>query len=131
MQNKVQETVTQSTNEGISTIAKESSTDTQTQTLANIVYFIAGLFEISLLFRLVLKMTGANPGSGFVSAIYSFTQLLMLPFRSIFPVTTTTEVGIRAVFEPATLVAMLVYAVVAWGVVRLIAILAGQSSQEL
>ena len=131
MQNVVKETVTQSNNTGVSTVARESSTDTQTQTVANIIYFVAGLLEIALLFRFVLKITGANPSSGFVSGIYGFTQLLTLPFRGIFSSAVTTGVEVRAIFEPATLIAMIVYALLAWGLVKLLAIMTGHSNEEL
>jgi hypothetical protein len=131
MENIVKETVTQNSPAGSATVSKVSSTDTNTQTIASIIYFIFGLFEILLGFRLILKMTGANPGSGFVSGIYSFTQLLILPFRGIFSSAVSTGLEVKAIFEPATLVAMVVYALVAWGLVKLIAILAGHSNEEL
>lgn len=121
MQNTIKET----------TVAQVSTTDTTTQTFANVIYFIAGLFEVALLFRFILKITGANPGSGFVSGIYSFTNLLVMPFRGIFSSTATPGAEVRAFFEPATLIAMLVYAVVAWGLVRLVAIASGRSNEEL
>src|SRR5665648_1153901 len=41
-----------------------------------IVYYILGLLEVMLGFRLVFKLLGANPGSGFVSFIsVSYTHL--------------------------------------------------------
>ena len=131
MQNVVKETVTQSTHDGVATVAQVSATDTQTQTVANIIYFIAGLFEVALVFRFIFKITGANPGSGFVSAIYSFTQFLILPFRGIFSSAAAPGAEVKAILEPSTLVAMIVYAVIAWGLVRLIAIMSGHSSEEL
>jgi len=131
MQNIVKETVTQQTPGGASTISATSAQDTQTQTIVNVIYFISGVIEVTLLFRFLLKVSGANPGSIFVSLIYGFTQFLTLPFTSIFSAATSTGVEVRSVFEPATLIAMLVYAVVAWGIVKLVAILAGQSNEEL
>lgn len=131
MQNVVKETVVQRSPEGTASVAKVSASDTASQTLANIIYFIAGLFEIALGFRLVLKVMGANPGSGFVSFIYGFTQLLIMPFRGIFPTAVSSGIEVRSVFEPAVLVAMVVYATLAWGIVKLVAILSGQSSEDL
>jgi hypothetical protein len=131
IQNTTKETVTEHTADGSSSVARESSTDTQTQTIANVIYFIAGLFEVALAFRFILKLTGANPNSGFVAGIYSFTQFLILPFNSIFASRTAGGVGTQTLFEPGTLIAILVYAVLAWGLVRLVAIASGNSSQEL
>lgn len=131
MQNLVKQTVAKSSNGGVATVAKESATDTQSQTVASIIYFISGVIEVALVFRFVLKITGANPGSNFVSWIYGFTQFLIIPFQGIFSSTATTGIEVRAVFEPATLVALFVYALAAWGIVKLIAIAAGQSNEEL
>lgn len=123
MQNIIKEEVT--------TVAQVNSTDTGTQTAANIIYFIAGLLEVILAFRFILKITGANPASGFVSMIYNFSQLLIWPFQGIFSSSVTAGAEVRAIFEPATLVAMLVYGLLAWGLVRLMAILMGRSTEAL
>jgi hypothetical protein len=131
MQQVTKETLTQQTADGSSTVAQVSTTDTQTQTAANIIYFIAGVLEITLLFRFIFRITGANPGSGFVSGIYGFTQFLILPFRGIFSPAASEGIEVRSIFEPATLIAMIVYAIIAWGAVRLIAIVSGHSSEEL
>lgn len=131
MQNTIKETVTQRTNSGVATVAQESSTDTQTQTIANIIYFVVGLVEIVLVFRFLFKITGANPASGFVYWIYNVSQLMIMPFSGIFSSAVTPGVEVRAVFEPATLIALLVYGLLAWGLVRLVAIVAGHSSEEL
>ena len=88
-----------------------------------VIYFILGLIEILLTFRLIFKITGANPVSGFVSFIYALTQIFILPFIGIFRPATTQGVETTAIFEPATLVAMVVYAVLAWGAVQLLVIL--------
>src|SRR5665648_1103186 len=44
-----------------------------------IVYYILGLLEVLLGFRLVFKLLGANPGSGFVSFIYSISEVFLVP----------------------------------------------------
>ena len=131
MQNILKEEVTQRTNNGVTTVAQVSATDTSTQTAANIIYFIAGLFEVILAFRFILRVTGANPATGFVSMIYTLSQLLVWPFQGIFSPSVTAGAEVRAIFEPATLVAMLVYGLLAWGLVRLMAILVGHSTEEL
>jgi hypothetical protein len=99
------------------------------QTVASVIYFFFGVIEILLVFRLIFKITGANPISGFVSFIYSLTQIFILPFTGIFRQATTTGVETTAVLEPATLVAMVVYAVLAWGIVELVKILSGKVNE--
>ena len=66
--------------------------------------------------RFILKLTAANPGSGFVSFIYSTSNVFSQPFSSIFHVTVTYN----SVFEWSTLIAMFVYLVIAYGIVKLI-----------
>lgn len=100
-----------------------------TQTVNYIIYFLLGIIEILLAFRLILKLTGANPATSFVSFIYSLSQIFVAPFAGIFPQTTGTGAVTTAHFEPSTIVAMIVYAVVAWGIAKIISI-ASQKPQE-
>ncbi len=99
------------------------------QTAIYIMYFLLSTVEILLAFRLILKLTGANPVSGFVSFIYGLTQIFVLPFRGIFSAATTQGLETTAVFEPATVVAMVVYAVLAWMIVQLFTILLGKPQE--
>lgn len=103
--------------------SKESS---GLQTVGFLVYFILGALEVLLAFRFFFKLLGASASSGFVSAIYDFSQVFIWPFEGIFRRGTTEGVETVAVFEPATLVAIVVYAVLAWGVVKLVQILSGE-----
>lgn len=129
MQNVTRETVVARTPGNVSAVSQVETLDTPLQTAVNLVYFILGLFELTLLLRLLLRVAGANPGSAFVSALYAFTGVLLLPFNSIFRPAVTTGAEVRSIFEPSILVAMLVYAALAWGVVKLIGILAGKSTE--
>ncbi len=86
---------------------------------AQIIYLILTIVEILLAFRLVLRLLGANSVSTFVNLIYAITYPLIYPFIGIFSVTDNFTV---ASFELATLVAMAVYAVVAYIIVALIRI---------
>jgi hypothetical protein len=82
-----------------------------------LIYFIIALVEILLLFRFVFKLSGADPASGFVSFIYNLTNFLVAPY-SVF------------VFEPGTLIAMLVYAFLAWAIAKIIGIIAKRLHNE-
>lgn len=93
------------------------------QTIEYLIYFVFGILEILLMFRLILKVAGANPASGFVNFIYGLTGLFIAPFEGIFRSGYTEGVETTSVFEPSTLVAIIVYAVLAWGIVMLIRIL--------
>ncbi len=86
----------------------------------DIIYYVLGVVEVLLAFRLIFKLLGANPASSFVSLVYSVTKFLLTPFAGIFRTAVTTGVETQAVFEPATLIAMIVYAIIAWGLARLV-----------
>ena len=92
-------------------------------TARRVVYYILGVLEVLLAFRLVFKLLGANPGSGFVSIIYSISQVFLVPFTAIFRSAVTNGIEAKAVLEPGTMIAMVVYALIAWGIVKLIIVL--------
>lgn len=118
--------VTQTSNTGVSDtgeVVKERTsrieTNTGSKTTAiNFVWYIFGLVAILLGLRMILKLFGANSGNGFVDLIYSVSGALTAPFDNIFRVT-ASEAG-KSVFEPSILVAITVYALIAWGVARLL-----------
>lgn len=87
-----------------------------------LVYYVLGVIEVLLAARFVFKLLGAASGSDFVSLIYGVTAPLVSPFAGIFSSATTTGVETTAVFEPATVIAMIVYGVIAWGITRLIGV---------
>lgn len=101
------------------TSSVESTTDPKT-TLVNLIWYLYGLITIFLALRLILKLTGANSGNGFVSFIYSVSGLLSAPFDTIFGVKSAEAGSTQSVFEPSILVAIAVYALIAWGIARLL-----------
>jgi hypothetical protein len=96
------------------------------ETTEYVIYYIFGFLEILLGFRLVLKIVGASLSSGFVRGIYAIAGILTLPFEGIFRRGYSTTSQTSSVFEPATLVAMIVYPLLAWGIVKLIKISSGE-----
>ncbi len=122
LEEKVQET--EVSQQGDKEVVRERTSSSSTQetrlTLANGIWFVAGFIEILLTFRLVLKMLGANPDSGFVNFIYTLTNLFVAPFKGIFSTPTADGDIVKSVFETGTLVAMVVYALIAWGLVKLV-----------
>jgi len=93
-----------------------------------LVYYVLGVIEVLLAARFVFKLLGAASGSDFVSLIYGVTNVLVSPFLGIFSSATTTGVETSAVFEPATVIAMIVYGVIAWGITRLLGISSPKNS---
>lgn len=103
---------------------------TGSQTYEYLIYYFLGALEILLAFRLVLKLAGANPNSGFVSLIYFLSGIFIMPFQGIFRSVTAPGAVTTSVFEASTLVALLVYALIAWGIVKLIRISSGQQQES-
>lgn len=66
-------------------------------------------------FRFVLKLMGANSTAGFTSFMYGVTYPFVTPFLNVFRITRVEG----SVFEWTTLLAMLVYWIVAVGIIRL------------
>ncbi len=96
---------------------------TDNQTTEYIVYFLFGVLESALAFRILFKLAGASVNSSFVRFIYGLSGMFMLPFEGIFRRGFAQGIETTAVIEPSSLVAILVYAVLSWGVVRIIRIL--------
>lgn len=90
--------------------------------IRKIVSYILGALEALLVFRLIFKLLGANPESGFVSFIYTVTGVLLAPFSGIFKTAVTQGLETKSILEPANIIAMIVYAIIAYGLVRLIKI---------
>ncbi len=80
-----------------------------------ITWYILGLIEVLLLFRFVLKLLGANAGAGFTEFIYGITSIFTAPFTNVFKITYAEG----SIFEWTTLLAMLVYYIIAMGIIRL------------
>lgn len=93
---------------------------------SQIVWYIFEFIEFLLLFRFILRLLGANPNAGFTQLIYGATYPLVLPFLYVFPRASLFS----SVLEWGTLLAMVVYWLLAWGIVRLIVMNKPISAQE-
>ena len=80
-----------------------------------VIWYIAGFIIALLVIRVLMFMLGANQGSPFVDFIYSLSGVFAAPFTGIFPTPTYGQFGI----DSASLVAIAVYALVAWGISKL------------
>ena len=79
-----------------------------------VVWYILGLVEIILALRFVLHLLAANPVAGFTQFVYGLSFPFVAPFQAVFPAS-----GAQGyVFEWTTLLAMAVYWLVAWGVIK-------------
>jgi hypothetical protein len=83
--------------------------------IVNIVYFLFGVLELLLAVRFILHLVGANAGNGFASFIYGLSSPFVALFSTLLqnPVLSPT-----ATLEITTLIAIVVWAIVAWLVGR-------------
>ena len=81
-----------------------------------IIYFIFGVINVLLTIRFVLLALGASRASPFVALIYGLSRPFALPFQGIFGQPALDG----SVIEWASLVGIIVYALVAYGIVRLV-----------
>jgi YggT family protein len=84
--------------------------------VTQLVWLLLGILEAFLAVRFVLKLIAANPANPFAVFIYGFTNLFLFPFAGL----TATPAAGGMVLEISTLIAMLVYGLIGWGIERLI-----------
>ena len=89
----------------------------QSLIVARVVWFIAGVLLVLLAFRFALVLLGANSANGFANFIYTTSHPFAVPFFGIFSY--SIKYGVSRV-ELSTLVAMVVYALIAFGISRLL-----------
>lgn len=83
-----------------------------------VIWFVTGVLLTLLAFRFLLSLLGANTANGLANFVYSVSQPFVAPFFSLFNYNNYSY-GVSR-FEVYTLVAMAVYAVVAWGITKLV-----------
>lgn len=96
-------------------------TDKQNYTVSKIVQvieYIAGLFVVLLVVRFVLALLGANLANQFANFIYTVTDPMVAPFRGLLQVS-QFQAGVSRI-EIETILTIVIYALVTWGVTRLI-----------
>ena len=91
-----------------------------------VTWYILGVIELLLAFRFSLKLLGADAGAGFTSFIYGVTHIFVAPFLGVFNISQVDG----SVFEWTTLLAMLVYWVIAMGIVKLLLMGRSVSTKE-
>ena len=80
------------------------------------VYLVFGGLEGLIVIRFVLRLLGANPGAPFTSFIYSITFPFVAPFYGVFGTPAYEGVAV----EPHSLLALAMYALLAWLLVQLL-----------
>ena len=81
-----------------------------------VIWFVAGLFSVIIALRFKFLLLGANQGALFTDLVYGLSTPLISPFLGIFGAPTY---GV-AVFEVSSLLAIVIYLLIAWGLAKLV-----------
>ncbi|MFA6532775.1 MAG: YggT family protein [Patescibacteria group bacterium] len=120
---------TRTVTSGVSTDSPQKTYQTKKAIFRSyqVIWYILGVIEVILAFRVVLKFLGANAFSGFANFIYAISSPFALPFSGILG----TSASSNLIFEWSTLIAMAVYAVVAYGIVALFQLVKPTNQEEV
>lgn len=114
-QTEVRETVSQ---DGNATVQQQTVTTKKTTSsiilAQRIIWFIVGVINTLIGLRFVLLLFGANRDVPFTDFIYSISEPFVAPFIGMFG----QPVYGRAVFEVSSLFAMIIYTLLAVGIVK-------------
>jgi hypothetical protein len=80
------------------------------------IWLFFGILEVLIALRIGLLLIGANPGSLIVSMIYGFTFIFLFPFAGL----VGSPASGNIVFELSSVFAMVIYALIAWAVERIV-----------
>lgn len=80
--------------------------------LANVIWLAFSLLMILLAIRFIFGLLGANPANTFANFIYTTSHPFVAPFFSLFHYSVIQTGASR--FEAYTLVAIMVYTLIAW-----------------
>jgi hypothetical protein len=81
-----------------------------------LIWLLLGILEALIVLRIGLKLIGANPDSPIVALIYGLTSLFLFPFTGLVSSPTYGNM----VLELSSMFAMLIYALIAWAVERIV-----------
>jgi hypothetical protein len=86
-----------------------------------LVYLLLIILESVLLLRFIFKLLGANPDNTFIRFLYEATKVFTFPFEGLFGYYPQNSIAVsRYQLEFTTLVAMGVYALIAFLIVKII-----------
>ncbi len=86
--------------------------------IMNSLYWLAGMLEILLVMRFLLRLLGANPQNGFARLINDLSAPFIAPFSTLF-ISPTSEGGAN-IFDVNVVIAIVAYALLSYLAVSLI-----------
>jgi len=87
--------------------------------VTQLIWLLLGLLEAAIALRVFFKLIAVNAANPFAALLYKVTDLFLAPFTSLVG---TPQAG-RMMFEISSLIAMIVYLLLAWGLERIVYVL--------
>ena len=84
--------------------------------ISQLIWLLFGGLEALLGIRVILMLIGANPGNWFTAFVYQLSELFLWPFQNLIANPTFQNMTL----EVTSIIAMIVYAMLGWIIVRLI-----------
>jgi hypothetical protein len=81
-----------------------------------LIWLLLGILEVMIALRIGLLLIGANPNSPIVALIYGLTSIFLFPFTGLIG----SPASGNMVLELSSVFAMIVYALIAWAVERIV-----------
>jgi YggT family protein len=88
----------------------------QVYRLQQAIYLFFGVLEVLIAIRFLLRLFGANPNAPFTSAIAAITAPFIAPFVGVFGNVQASG----SLFEPASILAIVIYALLAWLIAKMV-----------
>lgn len=83
------------------------------------IWLLLGLLEAGIALRVLFKLIGVNAANSFATLLYNVTDLFVAPFASL----TGAPAAGRMVLEISSVLAMIVYLLIAWALERIVYVL--------
>jgi hypothetical protein len=100
-------------------LAQEEERRRQIEKIIQVIWYVTGVLQALIGMRVVLRLMAANPQAGFTRFIYGITSIFLAPFMALTP----TPAFNGSVLELWALIGMMVYVLLALGIIKLIRIL--------
>jgi YggT family protein len=84
-----------------------------------LIWLMIGLLETALALRVMFKLIAVNPTNPFAALLYRVTDFFVAPFASL----TGAPAFEGMVLEISTIIAMIVYLLIAWAIERMVYVL--------
>lgn len=95
--------------------------------LVDFLRWFATVLEVVLAIRFIFKLIGADPTNLFAGFLYALTDIILSPFSTI---VRTPSLRTNQAFEWSTLIAMVIYWLLFWAIMRLLRIISSPSVSD-